>query len=165
MTQQYRLASMAAWLSSSGISHHDLLPHIPSICLSTVNSSPRPGISPQSLNSSSQTLQLPGDLCPCLGYAWLGQGVSDSHLFRLPQVSCFTLSFKCFSSDSGNCPDVGIGPLLQFPHPPRAGPVLLTLLLFPQVPSSYRVLWLYIFFSSGQVLLSSLSWCSACTSV
>ena len=42
--------------------------------------------------------------------------------FRLPQISCFTLSLKCFSSDSDNCPDVGIGPLLQFLHPPRAGP-------------------------------------------
>jgi len=30
MTQQYCLASLAAWLSSTGISHHDLLPHIPS---------------------------------------------------------------------------------------------------------------------------------------
>ena len=29
--------------------------------------------------------------------------------------------------------DVGIGPLLQFPHPPRAGPVQLTLLFFPLV--------------------------------
>ena len=35
MTQQYRLASMAAWLSSTAISHHSLLPHIPSISLST----------------------------------------------------------------------------------------------------------------------------------
>ena len=72
MTQQYRLASMAAWLSSKGISHWDLLPHIPSIHLSTVNSSPLPGIAPQSLNSSSQPL------C-CLGYVWLQQGLSDSH--------------------------------------------------------------------------------------
>ena len=60
--------------------------------------------------------------------------------FRLPQVSCFTLSLKYFSSDSDNCPDVGIRCLLQFPHPPRAGPVLLTLLFSPLVPSSYRVL-------------------------
>ena len=52
---------------------------------------------------------------------------------RLPQISCFTLSLKCFSSDSDSCPDVGIGPLLQFPHPPRAGPVLLTLLFAPLV--------------------------------
>ena len=51
---------------------------------------------------------------------------------RLPQISCFTLSLKCFSSDSDNCPDVGVGPLVQFPHPPRAGPVLLTLLFPPQ---------------------------------
>ena len=56
--------------------------------------------------------------------------------FRLPQISCFTLSLKCFSSDSDSCPDVGLGPLLQFPHPPRAGPVLLTLLFFPLLPSS-----------------------------
>ena len=78
VTQQYRLASMAARLSSAGISHHGILPHIPSICLSAVNSSPRPGIAPQSLNSSSQLLCLPGNLCPCLGYIWLPQGLSDS---------------------------------------------------------------------------------------
>ena len=63
--------------------------------------------------------------------------------FRLPQFSCFTLSLKCLSSDSNSCPHVGIGPLLQFPHPLRAGPVLLTLLIPPlphRVPSSYWVL-------------------------
>ena len=37
-------------------------------------------------------------------------------------------------------PHAGIGPLPQFPHPPRAGSVLLTLLFFPLVPSSYKVL-------------------------
>ena len=60
--------------------------------------------------------------------------------FRLPQISCFMLSFKCFSSDSDSCPSVVIGPLLQFPHPPRAGPVPPTLLFSLLVPSSYRVL-------------------------
>ena len=60
--------------------------------------------------------------------------------FRLPQISCFTLGLKCFSSDSDSCPTVGIRPLLQFPHPSRAGPVPLTLLFFPLVPLSYRVL-------------------------
>ena len=54
--------------------------------------------------------------------------------FRLPQISCFTLSLKCFSSDSDNCPHVGTGALVQFPRPPRAGPVLLRLLFFPLVP-------------------------------
>ena len=86
--------------------------------------------------------------------------------FRLPQVSCFTLSLKCFSSDSNSCPDMGIRPLLQFPHLLRAGPALLTLLFFPS--SSFMLpsfVWLYVFFSAGQVLLSALSWCSACTSV
>ena len=86
--------------------------------------------------------------------------------FRLPEISCFTLSLKCFFSDSDNFPNVGIGPLFQFPHLLRAGPVLLTLLL---PPPSFFILpsfaWFYIFFSTGQVLLSALSWCSACMSV
>ena len=55
------------------------------------------------------------------------------------------------------------------PPPPqlRAGPVLLTLLFFP-VRNSFILPsfpWFYIFFSAGQVLLSTLSWCSALTSV
>ena len=79
VTQQYRLASMAAWLSSTAISHHNLLPHFPSLHVSTVNSSPHPGIAPQSLNSSFQPLCLLGDLHPCLGYVWLWQGLSNSH--------------------------------------------------------------------------------------
>ena len=85
---------------------------------------------------------------------------------RLPQISCFTLSLKCFSSDSDNCPDVGIRPLLQFPHPPRVGPVLLTLLCFS--PSSFILpsfAWFYVFCFAGQLLLSTLSWCPECTSV
>ena len=86
--------------------------------------------------------------------------------FRLPQIRCFTLSLKYFSSDSDNCPNVEISLLLQFPHPPRAGPVLLTLLFFS--PSSFILLsfsWFYILFSTDQVLLSTLRWCFACTSV
>ena len=79
MTQCYGLASMASQLSSTGISYHNLLLHIPSIHLSTVNSSPCPGIAPQSLNSISQLLHFPGDLCPHPGYVWLQQGLSDSH--------------------------------------------------------------------------------------
>ena len=79
LTLQYRLASMAAWLSATGISHHNLFPRIPSICLSTVNSSPCPGIATQSLNSSFQPLCLLGNLHPCLGYVWLWQGLSNSH--------------------------------------------------------------------------------------
>ena len=78
MTQQYHLASMDARLSSTGISHQNLLPNIHLICLSTVNSSPCPRIAPQSLNSSSQQLHRPGDLCPCPRNVWLWQGLSTS---------------------------------------------------------------------------------------
>ena len=58
-----------------------------------------------------------------------------------------------------SCPDVEMGLLFQFPHPPRAGPVLLILLFSP--PSSFVLpsfAWFYIFFSIGQVLLSIFSW-------
>ena len=135
MTQQFRLASLASWLSSSGISHHSLL-----LCFSTVNSSPHPAIAPQSLNSNSQSLPLLGDLHPCLGYYGCGNDCLILIPFRLPQISCFTLSLKYFSSDIDNCPDVGIGSLLQFPHLLRVCPVLLTLLLSLLVPSFYPVL-------------------------
>ena len=74
---------------------------------------------------------------------------------RLPQITYFTLSLKCFSSDLDNCPSVGIGPLLQFPPLPRAGPVL------ELVPPNSFVLpsfvWVYIFFFTGQALLPALS--------
>ena len=69
-----------------------------------------------------------GALCP-----WLWQGLSDSH----PQIGCFNLSLRSFPSDSDSCPNVGMGLLLQFPNPRRAGPVLLTLLFSPLVPLSY----------------------------
>ena len=86
--------------------------------------------------------------------------------FRLPQIICFTLSVKCFSCDSDSCPDVGIGPLLQFPHPLRAGPILLTLLFPPLVSSSYWVLRGSVYsFPLVRYSSSALSWCSACTSV
>ena len=52
VTQQYSLASKAARLSSTAISHHNLLSQLPSIRLSAVNSSPHSGIAPQYLNSS-----------------------------------------------------------------------------------------------------------------
>ena len=149
---------MAAWLSSTGISPHNLLRHIPSIHLSIVNSSPCPDC------STIPKLQLPATATSrvCMAVArsvWfsfhLGCYISAVSLSAL-NVSPLTQTIA---------PDVGVGPLLQFPHPPRAGPVLLTLPFPPLLPSSYRVLWLYIFFSAGQVLLSALSWCSACTSM
>ena len=43
-------------------------------------------------------------------------------------------------SNSDNCSDVRIGPLLLFPYLRKACPFLLTCLFFPLVPSSYWVL-------------------------
>ena len=157
MTQQYHLSSLAAGLSSTGISHHNLLPHS--------QQQPSSWDCSQSLNSSSQPLRLPGDLHPCLGYVGCGKDCLILSPFKLPQMNHFTLSLKWFSSDSDYCPDVGIRPLLHFPHPLRAGPVILTLLFFPSSFILPSFAWVYIFFSTGQALLSALSWCSACTSV
>ena len=113
-----------------------LCPHL------RVNSSPRPRIAPQSLNSSSLVLccTFQGLYIPVPGMYGCGKDCLILIPFRLPQISYFTLSLKCFSFDSDICPNVGIGPLLQFPHLLRAGTVLLTLLFFPLVPSSYQVL-------------------------
>ena len=156
---------MAAWLSATGASHRNLLPHLPLICLSTVNSRPCPRIAPQSLNSSSQPLPLPGDPRSCLTYVWLGKDCLILIQFRLPQISCFTLSLNCFSSDSDSCPSVGIRPLLQFPYLLRAGPVLLILLFPPLVPLSYWVLRGSIYSFPLVRSSCSLSWCFVCISV
>ena len=137
------------WLSNIA-----LLPWLPGFlppaCPTTISSLTSPqSISPQSTVASPwdcstiPKLQAPatapsgGARVPVQGMYDCGKDYLILTPFRLPQMSCFTLSLKCFSSDSDNCPNVGIGLLLQFPHPPRAGPVLLTLLLFPLIPSSY----------------------------
>ena len=98
-------------------------------------------IPPQSLHSSS----LPATV-PSRGLASLS-GLRMARIicviptaFRLSQVNCFTLGLKCFSSVPNNCPSVGAGPRVQFPHLAKAGPVLLTLLFSSQLPSSYQVL-------------------------
>ena len=129
VTQQYSLASKAARLSSTAISHHDLLPHIPLIHLSAVKSSPLKGIAPQSLNSGSQ-LSFPETRVSAHCVFGCGKDCLILTPFRLPLISCFTLSLKWFSSNSDNCPSVGIGSLLQFLHQPRVGPVLLNTPIF-----------------------------------
>ena len=89
--------------------------------------------------STMPKLQFP-TAAPSRGMQSCGQDYLILIPFRLPQICCFTLSLKCFSSDSDNYPNVVTGPLLQFPHLLRAGPALLTFLFFLLVPSSYRVL-------------------------
>ena len=98
-----------------------------------------PWVAPQFLNSSPQPLHLLGDL-HSLSRVCMDVAKTVWFSYRLPQVSFFTFSLKYFSSDSDNCPSVEIRHLLQFPHPPKAGPVLLTLLFPPLVASSYQVL-------------------------
>jgi len=85
--------------------------------------------------------------------------------FRLPQVSCFTLSLKCFFSDSDSCPTVGIRPPASVPLPTKGRSSPTNTLVF--LPKSFILpsfAWVYIFFSTGQVLLSALHCCSECTS-
>ena len=162
VTQQLHLASMAACLSSTGNTLHNLLPHIPSICLSAVNSSPHPGshLNPWISTPSQWTFQ--GTKIPVLGM----YGCTKDYLIlipsRLPQINCFTL--KCFSSDLENCHNVEIRPLLHFPLPRTGGPVLLTFLSFPLVASSFIPSWvlvvLYICFHwSGTPVQSQLVFC------
>ena len=118
---------------------------------------------PQTPAPSCCTFQ--GTCVPIQGMYGCGKDCLIFIPFRLPQISCFILSLKCFSSDSDSCPDVGIRPLLQFPYPLRARPVLLTLLFFPHSSFLLSFACFYKFFSAGHVLLSILSWCSACTCV
>ena len=103
--------------------------------------------------STIPKLQLPalgaihGTNVPVQGMHGCGKNYLILIPFRLLQITCFTHILKCFSSDSDNCPDVGIRPLPQFPHPPRAGLVLLTLLFFPLVPCPTKFcMVLYILF-------------------
>ena len=70
---------------------HPHFPHIPSIRLSTVNSSPHPGVAPQSLTPAPSCCPFQGTSVPF----WHVYGCSKDCLilipFRLPQISCFTL--------------------------------------------------------------------------
>ena len=134
------------WLSS--ISWFPCLPGFPSQAFPTtisslafpfsvcpVNSNLCPEIAPQSLHFSSQLLHLLGHLS--LSRVHMAAYCLNLIPFRLPQISCFTLTLICFSSDSDNCPDMGIGFQLQFQQPLRAGPDLLTFMFPPLVPSFY----------------------------
>ena len=118
------------------------LPQSPSLCPLGQSSFSQQQTSPLDFSTVSM-LQLPIDV-PCMGPVSLSRACMTVAriicviliLFRLPQISCFIFSLKCFCSNQNSCPDVGIGPLLQFPNPPRAGPVLLTILFFLLIPSS-----------------------------
>ena len=75
--------------------------------------------------------------------------------FRMPLISCFTLSLKCFFSDSDWTP-------ASVPSPAEGRSSRTNTPVFPGSPFVLpSFVWFYIFFSTGQVLLSSVSWYSA----
>ena len=107
-------------------------------------------------------LPLSGDLHFCLGVC---MAVARTVQFSF-HLGCHRSAVSLSALNVSPLTQTIAPPLLQFPHPPAQGryspsntPV------FP--PCSFILLsfaWFYIFFSPGQVLLSSLRWCSACTS-
>ena len=93
---------------------------------------------PQTPAPSRCTFQ--GTCVPVQGTYGCGKDCLILIPFRLPQISCFILSLKCFSSDSDSCPDVGIGPPVSFPPPDEGSFSPTNTPVFPLVPSSSRVL-------------------------
>ena len=155
------------WLSSI-----TLLPWLPSFPPQAFPTTISFLMSPQSISpesTSALTLELlhnpyaPAPSCcafwgtsiPVQGTQGCGKNCLILIPFRLPQISCFTLTLKCFSSYPYNCPDVGIGTLLQFSNTLRADPVLLKLVFSPSSFILLSFVWFYISFSDGQVLLSA----------
>ena len=159
------------WLSSilllpwlPGISHHSILLHIPLICLCSQQQ-------PLAWDCSTiPKLQLPATV-PSRGPVFLsGICMAAARTFWFSfhlgcHRSAVLLSALNVYPVTQTVPDVAIGTLLQFPpskgrSSPTNPPV------FP--PNSFALLnftWFYIFFSTCQVLMSTLSRCSACTSV
>ena len=165
MTQQYLLASMAARLSSTGISHHHL-PHIPWIRLRS-QQQPSPWD-----RSTIPNLQLPAT------------ALSRRPTF-LPSICMaearavwFSLHLGCHRS-AVSLSVLNVSPLTQtvallwgldrtpasVPPPAESRSSPTNTPVFSLVPLSYRVsAGFCIFMSTSQVLLSAVSWCSACTS-
>ena len=116
---------------------------------------------PQTPAPSHCTFQ--GTCVPVPGMYGCGKDCLILVPFRRPQISCFIISLT-----QTIAPMWGSDPCFSsLPPPPAKGryspantPV------FP--PSSFVLpsfAWVYTHFSTGQVFLSALSWCSACTSV
>ena len=101
-----------------------------SIHVCPVNSSPRPWIAPQSPNSSSQPLCLPGEPAS-LSLSLSLCVVSVRTVWFLFHLACHrsAVSLSAFNVSplTQTVPTVRIRPLIQFPHLPSAGPILLTL--------------------------------------
>ena len=153
--------ALLPWLPSFGISHHNLLPHIPR------SVSPQSTVALALYCSTIPKLQLPA-AASARGPASLSRvcmAVARTVWFSF-HLGCHRSALLLWLRQLPRCVDQT---LLNFPHPRRAGPVLLTLLFFPLVLEwVYIYMWgggVYVFFYTGQVLLSALSWCFACASV
>ena len=81
-----------------------------------------------------------GTCVPVLGVYGCGMDCLILIPFTLPQISCFTLSIKCFLPWFRPLPGCGNWTSALLPPPVEGRSSLLTLLLFPLVPSSYQVL-------------------------
>ena len=127
-------------ISSTGISHHNLLSHIPSQSLhsqqqrlpwdcSTIPNLQLPAVAP-----SRRLAFLSGKCMAAARTVWF-----SFHLgFHRSAVSLSALNVSPLTQTIA--PVWGSEPCFSFPHPPRTGPVLLTLLFFPLVLLPHRVL-------------------------
>ena len=161
MTQQYRLASMAAWLPSTGISHGNLHPHIPSIHPSTAKHQPSPWDC-----STIPKLQFPA-AAPSRRPIFL----SGVRMAAARTVS-FSFHLGCHSS-AVSLSALNVSPPLtqtiapmwgsdpaSVPPPAEGRSSPTNTPVFP--PSSFILpsfAWFYIFYSAGQLLLSQLVLC------
>ena len=151
--------------------HRHFLPQSPPACPLGPSPHHQPQTSswipPQSLHSSPQLLCLLRDPCPWLGYVWLWQGFSVWLLFRLDcHRSAASLSASTISPLSQTVAPVWRSNPCSVPPPARGRSSATNASLF--FPTSFILqsfMWFYIFFSTGQELLPTLSWCSAHASV
>ena len=107
-----------------------------------------------------------GTLIPVWGMYGYGKGCLILIPFRLPKISYFTLSLKMFLLWLRQLPGCGDQTPASVPPPTKGRSSPTNTPVFP--PTSFLLpsfVWFYIFFSSGQALLSAVSCCSACTSV
>lgn len=126
--------SMAVWLPQEFF-HYNLLPHFPSIHLSTVTIALTSGIAPQSLQPSSQLLLLKG-IRPVQGMSGYGKDCLILISFRLLQISYSTSSALNVLLTRDNCRDVAGTPVpVRRPAGCRSGPTNTSFPLLVPFPS------------------------------
>ena len=102
---------------------------------------------------------------PCLGYVWLQQGLFNSYSIWTATDQLFHSQPSLFLLWLRQLPWCGDQTLTSVPPPAEGRSSLTNIPSFP--PSSFLLpsfAWVYIFFFTGQILLSALSWCFSCTS-